>query len=95
MRLRDQYPKLANFFSSWFPDADLDGLEDQDVVAEFLRTPNVDEHNAVRAELERLLNQSETLPCEDIGKEANRFFESEDDCRSWLSLLNNEFNTLM
>ena len=90
MRLREKYPKLANFLGTWFPDADLESLNDQDVIANFLQTPNLDEHNAVRSELKKLLNKNDSLPYDDIGQEANRYFESEDDCRSWLLMLSNE-----
>lgn len=93
MRLREKYPKFANFLGAWFPDADLEGLDDKDVIANFLQTPNLDEHNVVRAELKKLLNESELLPYDDISQEANRYFESEDECRAWLLMLNNEFDS--
>ena len=90
MRLRDKYPTLANFLGGWFPDSYPDYLDDHEVVAEFLRTPNHAEHNVVRAELERLLGESEPLPWGDIVREANRHLESEEECRSWLSMLKDE-----
>lgn len=93
MRLREEYPKLANFLGTWFPDADLEGLDDPDVIANFLQTPNLDEHNAVRDELKKLLNECRTLPYDDIGQEANRYFESEDECRAWLVMLSNELTS--
>jgi len=93
MNFREKYPKLANFLGAWFPDADLEDMEDREVVTKFLRTPNREEHNAVRSELEKLLNESEPLPCDDVGQEANRYFESENDCRSWLSMVREELGS--
>lgn len=87
MKFHDKYPALANFLGAWFPDADLEDLEDQEVVANFLQTPNQNVHNAVRIELGRLLNNSDLLPYEDISQEANRYFENERECRSWLLMV--------
>lgn len=92
MKFRDKYPKLANFLGAWFPDADLENLEDREVIAHFLQTPNKDEHNAVRGELEKLLNDSEPLSCDDVGQEANHF-ENEKECRLWLSMVKDELGS--
>jgi hypothetical protein len=93
MKFRDKYPKLANFLGAWFPDAGIEDLDDREVIAKFLRTPNQDEHNAVRAELGKLLSESEPLPWDDIGKEANRHFKSGEECRLWLSMVKEELGS--
>lgn len=95
MKLRDKYPKLANFLGAWFPDADLEALDDRQVIAKFLRTPDQYEHNAVRGELVKLLDESAPLPWDDVGREANRHFESEEECRSWLSIVKDELGPSM
>jgi len=84
MKLRDNYTKLANFLGSWFPDADLEGLDDSEVILEFLRTPNKEEHESVYLELESLLGAPGPMPWKEVGEEANRHFEGEAECRQWL-----------
>jgi hypothetical protein len=78
-----QFNRLRNFLGAWFPDADIEGLGDKEVVESFLNTPNKQEHGAVRHELAELLRLVD-LPVETISKEANRHFESDAECRRWL-----------
>lgn len=92
MKIQEKCPKLSNFFGSWFPDADLEGLEDHEVVANFLRTPNKSEHDMVRTELDNLLTEPGALPFDDIGKEANRYFKTEEECRLWLLMLKHKLD---
>lgn len=75
---------LWNFLGSWFPDADYEGFDtDEEVVQSFLQTGNVEWINTVREQCERVL-ALDKLPVEKVSNEANRHFEDEQECRSWL-----------
>lgn len=84
MPFREDYPKLSNFLGSWFPDADLEEMSDEEVARKFKSISNAVERDAVLEEGERLLRQT-ALPLEEVEDEANRSFEDEDDARRWLS----------
>lgn len=77
------FENLWNFLGSWFPDADVEGLDDSQVVRNFLATGNQHEIELVRHQGQRLLSL-EALPVEKIALEANRYFEDENACRAWL-----------
>jgi hypothetical protein len=73
-----------NFVGSWFPDADLEGvLDDRQVVRNFISTKNTPKVEAVLQGLREVLDM-EPLPVQRVSQEANRHFESESDCRTWL-----------
>jgi hypothetical protein len=82
-----QLEEFWNFLASWFPDADLEGFDnDEDVVQSFIDTGNAATVSAVYGGCRQVL-RSQVLPWERISEEANRFFESETECRSWLTTL--------
>jgi hypothetical protein len=75
-----------NFLGAWFPDADLEGVEDDaQVVRNFIDTGNHVKIHAVVVGLRDVLN-SNPLPVERISDEANRYFENEGECRDWLQM---------
>jgi hypothetical protein len=84
MSYRDRFPAVANFFGTWFPDADIEGRTDEEVTKAFVASRNFSLIMVVRSELISLL-QSAVIPWEEIGEDANRYFEDERDCRLWLS----------
>lgn len=77
---------LWNFLGSWFPDADLEGYSDAEVVQNFLDVGNTPELTKVREQLMQLLNDID-LPIDRVSKEANRYFKSETECRAWLNMV--------
>ena len=74
---------MYGFFSAWFPDADLEGLTDDEVVKEYLKTISPEEAKTVAAECEALLSQAE-LPLDRIAETACRKFDTRDEARAWL-----------
>jgi hypothetical protein len=73
-----------NFIGSWFPDADLEGVsDDQHVVRNFLDTKNARKIEQVRCGCDEMLALPK-LPMDRIMAEANRHFETETQCREWL-----------
>jgi len=83
MSFSAQYPKLANFLGAWFPDADLEGLTDSDVVTAFLA---VSDRRTVEEILEELQGALADMPLfwEDVANEANRAFDNSESAASWL-----------
>ena len=84
MVFRKEYPRLANFLGCWFPDADLEGATDGEVVATFVQVSSRREVEACVAEGERLLKCAE-FPYREVAKEANRHFGDEEDGRRWFT----------
>lgn len=87
--LKDTHPILFDFFAGYFPDADLDGLTDVEVVQQFIS------YNSDEIVLQTK-NELNNLPKDDfllnnIAKEANRFFESTEEINEWLDLIKNQF----
>ena len=73
-----------NFLGSWFPDADLENVpDDQQVVRNFLGTKNARKIEQVRSGCDEILAVPK-LPMERIMAEANRHFDTEEECRVWL-----------
>jgi len=82
--LEEKYPDLANFLGSWFPDADLEGLTDNEVTRKFMSVVSTAELEKVRSQCRSLLSLS-SLPVQEIIAESNRHFVTEEDCREWLT----------
>lgn len=78
-----RYKELANFLGAWFPEADMEGLTDEQVVSQFSRVAPSVEIAAVRQQLDDILSSGDYNP-EEIGREANRYFSSREECASWL-----------
>jgi hypothetical protein len=73
-----------NFLGSWFPDADLEGTsDDQQVVRNFLDTKNARKIEQVCCGCDEILAMSK-LPMDRIMNEANRHFDTEEECLQWL-----------
>lgn len=86
MKLDQQYPELANFLGSEFPDADFEGLSDEEVVKRYtfrvspkLRYRVIEKGKALLAE--------KAFPGEEVGREANRYFSDSEDARQWLAMI--------
>ncbi|MCW0220757.1 MAG: contact-dependent growth inhibition system immunity protein [Prosthecobacter sp.] len=79
----DYYKELMDFFAAWFPDADLEGLSDEQVVEEYIKTATPAMRYKVTAQCRALLEQP-TLPLRLIAKNAWRLFETQEECRQWV-----------
>ena len=81
-----------NFLGSWFPDADLESVsDDQQVVRNFVKTGNVRKIEQVRSGFDEILAMPE-LPMDRVMDEANRHFDSESQCRQWLLMCYSVFD---
>lgn len=83
MAFSDEFPQLSNFLGSWFPDADLEGLSHEEIVAEYLESVSSERYGAVTSELDRLLGR-EKVSFRDVSDESNIYFDNEPECRKWL-----------
>lgn len=81
---RREYPELLNFLAGWFPDADFDGLADDEVARAFASRDAPRSINAALADGKRLLGQPD-FPWVAIGDCANRHFEGREEAREWLA----------
>lgn len=88
MSLEQKYPVLFQFFAGYFPEADLDGLTDPEVVAEFkkLNPPEVIQETVT--ELANITNDSPWLG--EISKEANRYFATNEAAWEWVKMIKAE-----
>ena len=97
MKLQDTNPLLFDFFAGYFPDADLDGLTDKEVVLLFA-------DNNPREVIQKTKEALDTLKSNDvyllntIAKEANQYFETPEEIWEWLQItkttLNNVFSKI-
>jgi hypothetical protein len=80
----NKYTELWNFLGSWFPDADLEGFDDDaGVVRRFVEVGNKAEIEVARRQLDELL-RSDSIPFDRVAEEANRHFDTTQECRQWL-----------
>jgi hypothetical protein len=88
MDFYQQYPDLANFISSEFPDADLEGfVSDEDVVKCYVLRVSHDVRVRIIEQGKSLLEQIVFFPWETIRQAANRYFSSEAEARQWLTMI--------
>src|SRR5262245_59980032 len=88
MCVAEQYSTLANFLAAWFPEADLDGLSDEDVGKRFALTRRAGALSTTTQPAWPVLDERE-LPWEFWSREANRHFESPDAGRAWMHRIAN------
>jgi hypothetical protein len=97
MNFESEFPQLTQFLGSYFPDADFEGLTDEEVVANYISDCNKSEISKsilmiVREkELPALINNIEDH-WEYIRDEANRYFESPQEALLWLNMIQRELN---
>lgn len=89
MKNLEKFPTLSGFFSAWYPDADLEGLDDREVVKAYLKTVSDQERSNSILECEQLLLMS-PLPLKEIADQAWRLFPNEAECRAWLEIVLSE-----
>lgn len=85
MNFDDKYPDLFQFFAGYFPEADLDGITDEEVVDNFCAKNPEDLPIAVSQQLRQLINDNETWPA--ALEVANRYFESREQTEEWMLMI--------
>lgn len=93
MKLQDTNPLLFDFFAGYFPDADLDGLTDKEVV--FLFTDN-NPHEVILKTEEALdtLKSNDVYLLNTIAKEANQYFETPEEIWEWIQMIKTALNSV-
>jgi hypothetical protein len=81
-----------NFIGSWFPDADFEGMSDEEETLQFKKVSSPKEIKAVVSYIDKIL-KSNAVPLEKIEHWANRHFEgSSENCKAWLRGIANLLN---
>jgi hypothetical protein len=88
MTSEPKYENLYSFLSSEFADADLEGKSDEEVVRDSTNPNLVKWHRTIIAEGRSALN-SPSFPWRKVGDYANRYFETEQAARKWLTQILN------
>lgn len=86
MNYSEKFPLLYNFLGGHFPDSDLEGLSDLQVVENFVRTAKSSELNQANEELENLIRQIEVY-WQKVSSEVNRRFANVEDVKDWLEMV--------
>lgn len=88
MNFKDRFPILQQFFGGYFPDSDFDNLSDEDVVKSYLQI-GINNLPEMKNELELLILNIDSF-WEDVGSEANRYFEEPVEAFHWLVMIKKE-----
>ena len=75
-----KYKELQHFLSTYFSESD----NDEDGIQSFLTSNNSDKQLQVIQQAKQYLKQCESI-VEELGMEANRWFESSEDAQTWLN----------
>jgi hypothetical protein len=87
--MKEPFKELLDFWMAYFPDADLEGLSDPEVVREYLGAATAAERIKVIAQCDEILSQ-ELLPLELLAKHAWRVFDTQVEAREWLGMIKRE-----
>lgn len=92
--MKIKYPELFQFFGGYFPDADLEGITDEEVVSRYISDCNASERSKLELEnatkeLEDLINNINEY-WQEVGEEANRYFRTSDEVLEWLEMIRRE-----
>ncbi|WP_418124359.1 hypothetical protein ACNFU2_06875 [Chryseobacterium sp. PTM-20240506] len=96
MDFKKKIPNLYQFFGAYFPDADFDDLTDEEVVENYITDCNKSEVSIktlgkVKEELLILIENIDSY-WQEVGDEANRYFENSNDALEWLMMIKKELN---
>ncbi|WP_027386474.1 hypothetical protein [Chryseobacterium gregarium] len=96
MIFTNDYPNLFHFFAGYFPDADFNNLTDEEVVANYIDDCNRSEFSKkelqhTKEELDILINNIDNYWLQ-VGDEANRYFENQQETLIWLTMIKRELN---
>ncbi|WP_281987871.1 hypothetical protein [Aquimarina aggregata] len=87
--LEVKYPFLFQFLTGYFSSADLDNLNDQEVVKSFFSENPFDIINQTQKELNIIIEDTSILA--EIGIEANKYFKNDDETISWVKSIAQSF----
>jgi hypothetical protein len=96
MDFKKKFPNLYQFFGAYFPDEDFDDLTDEEVVENYITDCNKSEVSIktlgkVKEELLILIENIDSY-WQEVGDEANRYFENSNDALEWLMMIKKELN---
>ncbi len=81
--IETDYERLFNFLGSWFPDMDLEGVTEEDIVMEYKKTVPSSEIQKMIVEAEEVLDEIEDY-WKKIEYETNLYFETPEQAATWL-----------
>ncbi len=90
MNLQEKHPLLFDFFAGYFPEADLDGLTDEQVVDQFILNNNNEIIEKTKKQLSSIDFNDDFL-LKNIINEANRYFETTEEILDWLKMILKRF----
>ncbi len=90
INLQEKHPLLFDFFAGYFPEADLDGLTDEQVVDQFILNNNNEIIEKTKKELISI-DFNDKFLLNVITNEANRYFETTEDILDWLNMISKKF----
>lgn len=90
MSFENKYPVLYQFFVGYFPEADLDGLSDQEVVVQFIEQNPTE----IVKDTQKALNElpDDVTLLKEISRDANRYFETPEAFRNWIEMIKTELS---
>ena len=86
--MNNKYEKLFNFLGCWFPDMDLEGLTEKDIVKNYKQIIDKRNLSVVIAQAEEVKNKIEDY-WEVIREETNVYFEDHNEALLWLDSIIN------
>ncbi|AKK73614.1 hypothetical protein OK18_14300 [Chryseobacterium gallinarum] len=93
MSFEKDFPRLVQFFGAYFPDADFEDLTDEEIVSEYVskhkKYDNYQKIIQLIKDIEKLINNIDYY-WEEVGDEANRYFENSQDALKWLNMIKKE-----
>jgi hypothetical protein len=95
MSFEKDFPQLVQFFGGYFPDADFEDLTDEEIVSDYLSKHK--QHNNYQKiielikDIDNLINNIDNY-WEEVGDEANRYFENSQDSLKWLNMIKTELS---
>lgn len=89
MTFDQRFPLLFQFFVGYFPDADLLGQTDQDVIKQAMKDYNEQELDQLLGSLKDL-NSNISDWWRELSVEANRYFKTPEDATKWLEFVKSE-----
>lgn len=95
MNFTKDYPNLFQFFGGYFPDADFENLSDNEIVSQYVcehkKQNNYHKITKLIDDIDRLINNID-IYWEEVGEEANRYFEDSKDAVKWLNMIKTKLN---
>jgi len=88
MSFKNEFPELFQFFGDYFPDADFEDLTDEEIVSDYLSKH--EQRNNYQKIIELIKDIDNYW--EEVGDEANRYFENPQDALTWLNRIKAELN---